>query len=65
MSTKAVGVCSDWRSRCDALCDGGQSMEHNWVWSGLTKVGDIGGYDVVGWSRVGHVISGGFYRSVR
>ena len=47
MSTKAVGVHSNWRSRCDTLCDGGQSMEHNQVWSGLTKVGDIGGYDAM------------------
>jgi len=44
MSTKAVGVRSDWRSHCDALCNRGQSMEQSVV-VGLTKVGDVGGYD--------------------
>jgi len=48
MSTKAVGVHSNWGSSGDALCDGGGSMEHNRVWSGLTKVGDMSGYDAVG-----------------
>jgi len=24
------------------------SMEHNQVWSGPTKVGDVGGYDAMG-----------------
>ena len=47
MSTKAMGVHSDWGFCGDALCDGERTMEWDWVWSGLTSVGDVGGsYEV-------------------
>jgi len=48
MSPKAVGVCSNWGSSGETLCDGGRSMERNQVWSGPTSMGDMGGYDAVG-----------------
>ena len=36
-------------------------MEWDWVWSGLTTAGVVGGLDAVGWSRAGHMILEGFY----
>ena len=48
MSSKAVGVRSDWGFSMDALCDGGRFMEQDQVWLGLTSVGVIGWHDEVG-----------------
>ena len=48
MSPKAMGVCSDWGFSGNAQCDGERSMECDWVWLGLTSMGDIGGHDEVG-----------------
>jgi len=47
MSPKAMGVHSDWGFSCNTQCDWERPMESGQVWSGLTSIGVIGGYDEV------------------
>jgi len=47
MLPKAVGVHSDWGFHGGTLHDQGGCMEQDWVWSGPTSVGVVGGsYEV-------------------
>ena len=45
MSPQAVGVHYNWGFSGNAHCDWERPMECDWVWSGLTNVGVIGGCD--------------------